>query len=109
MVKGSISTGDLPSHVLDGLFDSVGKETISDDVYIQNYCSVGKLINETDHDSGIIFYQYSDARDDTNSSIKLEENVAYQIVNVIHFILLTFQKYITSLFIKGTFGPQIMT
>ena len=94
---------------MDGLFDSFGKETISDDVYIQNYDSVGKLNNETDHDSRIIFYQYSDSRDDTNSSIKPEENVAYQIVNVIQFSLLTFQKYITSLFIKCIFVSQILT
>ena len=31
MAEGSISTSDLPSYILDGLFDRFGKETISDD------------------------------------------------------------------------------
>ena len=36
MVEGRISTSSLSSYVLDGLFDSFGKETISDDVDVQN-------------------------------------------------------------------------
>ena len=43
MAEGSILTGDLTSHVLDGLFDSFGKKSISDDVYVQNYDDVDKL------------------------------------------------------------------
>ena len=31
LAEGSISTSDLPSYVLDGLFGSFGEETISDD------------------------------------------------------------------------------
>ena len=34
-------------HVLDGLFDSFGDKTISDDEYIRNYNDVGELNNET--------------------------------------------------------------
>ena len=33
---------------LDGLFDSFGDETVSDDGYVQNHDDVGKLNNETD-------------------------------------------------------------
>ena len=40
MAEGSISTSDLPLYVLDGLFDSFGKETISDDDEVQNYDNV---------------------------------------------------------------------
>ena len=85
MSEGSFSTGDLPSHVLDGLFDSFGEETMSDDVYVQNYNNVGELNNETIHDSGIIFYRYSDDRNEKSYSIKMEEKVAYRIVNVIWY------------------------
>ena len=40
MAEGSISTSDLPLYILDGLFDSFGKEAISDDDDIQNYDDV---------------------------------------------------------------------
>ena len=50
-----ISTRDLPLYVLDSLFDSFGKETISDDDYFQNYDDVGKRSSETDHYSRISF------------------------------------------------------
>ena len=36
MTEGSISTTDLSSYVLDGLFGSFGEETISDDDYVRN-------------------------------------------------------------------------
>ena len=36
MAEGSISTSDLPWYVLDGLFDSFGEETISDDDDLRN-------------------------------------------------------------------------
>ena len=55
MSEGSIPTTDLPSCVLDGLFDSFGKETISDD---------DDVSNETVHGSGSIFVRYSNACDD---------------------------------------------
>ena len=58
---------------MDGLFDSFGEETISDDDYIQNYDDIGKLSNESDHYSGAIFYQYSDANDDKSYSMTSEE------------------------------------
>ena len=74
LVEGSISTGDLPSLVLDGLFDSFGDETISDDVYIQNFNDVDELNNETDHDRGIICNRYSDASNDKSYSIKPDED-----------------------------------
>ena len=48
MVEGSISTSDLPSDFLDGLFDSFSKNTISDDDYVRSYDDVGELNNETD-------------------------------------------------------------
>ena len=72
MAERSISTNDLPLYVLDGLFDSFGEE-ISDDDYVQNYDDIGKLSNETDHDSGIICYQYSEAIDDKSYRMKQEE------------------------------------
>ena len=37
-----------PWYVLDGLFDSFGKETLSDDGYVRNYVDVGELNNKTD-------------------------------------------------------------
>ena len=57
---------------LDGLFYSFGDETILDDDYVQNN-DVGKLNNETDHDSGIICYWYPNASDDKNYWIKPEQ------------------------------------
>ena len=46
MAEGSISSSDLPSYVLDGLFDSFGKETVSDaDDDLRNYNDVSKLSN----------------------------------------------------------------
>ena len=48
MANGSISTSDFPSYVLDGLFDSFGKEIMSDDDCGRNYDDVGKLNNKTD-------------------------------------------------------------
>ena len=44
MAEGSISTSDLRSYVLDGLFDSLGKETILEDDDIKNYADVDELI-----------------------------------------------------------------
>ena len=40
-VVGSISTSDLPSYVLDGLFDSLGEETKPGDDYVRNYDEFG--------------------------------------------------------------------
>ena len=52
------------SHILDGLFDRFGKETIlGDDYDVRNYDDVGQLINN---------YQYSDASDNKRYSIKPE-------------------------------------
>jgi len=56
MTEGSISTSDLPSYVLNGLVDSFGEETISNDDDVRNYDDVGKLTNVTDHESGNIFH-----------------------------------------------------
>ena len=64
MVEGSISTSYLPSYVLDGIFNSIGEETISNDDDIRNYGGFGELSNKTDCDSGSIFYRYSDDSDD---------------------------------------------
>ena len=55
MVEGSISTSDLPSYVLDGIFNSIGEETISNDGDIRKYGGFGELSNKTDHDSGSSF------------------------------------------------------
>ena len=56
----SVSPSDFSSNALDGLFDSFGEETMSDDNYIRSYDDVGELNNETDCDSGIIFDRYLD-------------------------------------------------
>ena len=64
MVEGIISTSDLPSFVLDCLFDSFCEETVSDDDDVRNYDDIGKLSNETDRDSGNIFDRYLDTSDD---------------------------------------------
>ena len=56
---------------LDGLFDSFGKETISDDDYVRNYDDVGERNNETDR---LAFDRCSDAIDDNSYSIKLEQD-----------------------------------
>ena len=48
VTEGNISTSDLPSYVLDGLFDSFGEQTISDGDYIRNYNNVDELNNKTD-------------------------------------------------------------
>jgi len=60
---------DLPSYVLDILFDSFGEEIISDDDDIRNYDDVGKLGN----DSRSTFYRYSDASDEESYRMKPEE------------------------------------
>ena len=113
MAEGSISTSDLPSYVLDGLFDSFGDETILDDDYVKNY-DVGKLNNETDHDSSIILYRYLTASDNKNYRIKPEQDqCTSRQCNTVQLILLadchTFQNYITSQFTKYIFGFQILT
>ena len=69
MAECSISTSDLPWHVFDNLFDSLDEETISDDDGVRNN-NVGELSNETDHDDGSIFDQYSDASNDKSYSIR---------------------------------------
>ena len=40
-VEGSISTSDLPSYVIDSLFDSFGEETKPGDDYVRNYDEFG--------------------------------------------------------------------
>ena len=60
---------DLLSYILDILFDSFGKEIISDDDDIRNYDDVGKLGN----DSRSTFYRYSDASDEESYRMKPEE------------------------------------
>ena len=52
MADDRVSTSDLPSYVLDGLFDSFGEETISDDNDFRHYDDAGELSNETDRDNG---------------------------------------------------------
>ena len=37
MADGNILTNDLPSNVMDGLLDSFGQKTISDDNDVRNY------------------------------------------------------------------------
>ena len=54
IAEGSISTSDLSLYVLDGLFDSFGKETNSDDDDVRNYDDIAELSNETDSGSGSI-------------------------------------------------------
>jgi len=54
MAEGSILTSDFPSYVLNGVFDSFGEETVSDDIDVRNYDDAGELSNETAHDSGSI-------------------------------------------------------
>ena len=63
MAEGIISSSDLSSLVLDGLYDIVGDETISDD-NVKNYNDVGELSNETDLYNRSIFEQYLDTGDD---------------------------------------------
>ena len=83
MANCSISTSDLPSYVLDGLFYSSGEETLSDDDDAQNYDNVGELSSETDSDSESIFDRYSDTNDDKSYSMKQME-VQRTVVNVIY-------------------------
>ena len=73
MAECSISTTDLLSYVLDGLFASFGEETILDDDDVWNYDDVGELCNETDCDSESIFYRFSSANDDESYSMKPED------------------------------------
>ena len=73
MAEGSISTSDLPSYGLDGLFDSFGKETLLEDDYIRSYDNVGELNHTTDHDSWIIVDRYMDTSDDKSYSVKPEQ------------------------------------
>jgi len=54
---------------LDGLLDSFGEETISDD-YVRNYNNVVAPSNETDHDRRVNFDRNSDTSDDKNYSMK---------------------------------------
>ena len=55
---------DIPSYVLDDLFDRFGEETISDDGGVSNENNVGELRNKTDHDNGSISDQHMEANDD---------------------------------------------
>ena len=96
---------------LDGLFDSFGEETISDDDYVWNYDDVGKFNNETDHASRIILDQYLDASDEKNVQNKTRARALQ--CNIVQLILLadyhTFRKYTISLFIKCIFSSHILT
>ena len=63
----TIAEGSISSRgILDGLFDSFGKETVSDNDDNRNYNDIGKLSNETDPDldSGSSFNRYLDTSDD---------------------------------------------
>ena len=73
IAEGCISTNDLPSYILDGLFDGFGEETISGDDDVRSYDDFGELSNETKGDSASISDRYSDARDDKRYSMKLEQ------------------------------------
>ena len=63
---------------MDGLFDSFGVETILDVDDVQNYDDVGKLTNETDHDSGSIFDRYLDTSDDKSYSHEPRATAVYR-------------------------------
>ena len=77
MMDGITSTGDLPPYVLDRLFDSFSKESLSD--VDRNNVDVDELSDraggETDTDSRSIFDRYSDVSDDESDGVNPEDEL----------------------------------
>ena len=78
MADGITSTDDLPTYVLDGLFDSFSDESLSG-VDDRNNGDVGELSDraggKTDTDSGNIFDGYSDVSDDECDGVNAEDEL----------------------------------
>ena len=78
MVDGITSTDDLPSYVLDGLFDNFSDKSLSD-VDDRTNGDAGELTDraggKTDTDSGSIFDGYSDVSDDECDGVNTEDEL----------------------------------